>query len=73
MNYIVNKNAQNGTDYHKIHTINCKRRPKEENTIDLKDCMCIMEAKSRAKEYYANVNGCEYCCKEISYKKEKFI
>ncbi len=71
MNYIVNKNAQRGTDYHKIHKIDCKKRPKKENTIDLKECMCPMEAKSRANEYYANVNGCQYCCKEISYKKEK--
>lgn len=31
--------------------------------------MCLVEAKSRAKEYYQNVNGCKYCCKEIFYQK----
>ena len=73
MKYIVNKNPQKHTEYHIIHKINCKKRPREENSIDLKECICVMEAKSRAKEYYANVNGCQYCCKEISYKKEKDI
>lgn len=71
MNYIVNKNAQMGTGYHKIHTTDCKKRPKRENVIDLKECMCPFEAKSRAKEYYNNVNGCKYCCKQLFYKNEE--
>lgn len=70
MNYVLNKIAQTGTGCHKIHTIRCKRRPKEENTINLKECMCPMEAKHRAKQYFSNVNGCKYCCREIFYKIE---
>ena len=35
MEYILNKNAQIDTGYHKIHKINCSRRPKEENIIKL--------------------------------------
>ena len=69
MEYILNKNVQMDTNYHKIHTKNCKKRPSDKNTIDLKECMCPIEAKSRAKEYYSNVSGCKYCCKEIFYKK----
>ncbi len=71
MEYIVNKNTQLSTGYHKIHTKDCKKRPKDENIIDLKECICPIEAKNRAKEYYLNVSGCKYCCKEIFYKKGK--
>lgn len=67
MKYIVNKNVQISTGYHKIHTKNCPKGPKKENVIDLGDCMCPIDAKSRAKEHYANINGCRYCCKEIFY------
>lgn len=67
--YILNKNIQMKLGTHKIHTEECKRRPKKENIIYLKECICSIEAKSRAKEYYQNVNGCKYCCKEIYYKK----
>lgn len=69
MKYILNKNAQFGTGCHKIHTIECTKRPREENTIDLKECICPIEAKIRAKEYYSIVSGCKYCCKQIFYKK----
>ncbi len=69
MDYILNKNPQMNTSYHKIHTQKCAKRPKEENVIQLGNCMCPIEAKSRAKEYYENVNGCKYCCREIFFKK----
>lgn len=68
MRYIVSKKAQNGTGCHKMHTDNCKRRPKDDNIIDLGECMCPIEARNKAKKYYSNVNGCKYCCKEIFYK-----
>ena len=68
MQYIVNKNAQIKTGNHKIHTKTCNKRPKEENVIDLKECICSIEARNRAKEHFASVNGCKYCCKEIFYK-----
>ena len=70
MKYIVSKNAQTGTGNHKIHTIDCAKRPKTENVIDLKECLCPIEAKNRAKEYYKNVNGRKYCCRQIYYKIE---
>ena len=69
MKYIVNKNAQIGTGYHKIHTSDCSQRPKKENAIDLGECVCLIDAKSRAKDYYQQANGCKYCCREIFYKK----
>lgn len=68
MKCLVNKNAQMGTGYHKIHKIGCKKMPKKENIIELDECMCLLEAKSRANEYYAHVSGCKYCCREIFYK-----
>ena len=61
------------TGYHKIHKENCGKRPKEDNIIYLDDCICPIEAKNRAKEYFSNVSGCKYCCKEIFYKYEKGI
>lgn len=68
MKYIVNKNTQIVTGYHKIHTINCPKRPKQENIIDLGECMCLIDAKSRARDFFEHVNGCKCCCKEIFYK-----
>ena len=69
MRYIVNKNAQIGTGYHKIHTKYCSKMPKMENIIDLKECMCPTEARVRAQEYFKEVNGCKYCCKEIYFNR----
>jgi len=69
MRYILNKNAQMGTGHHKIHTRECKKRPNEENIIDLDECFCLMEAKDRAKQYYLNVSECRYCCNKIFCKK----
>ena len=81
MKYLVNKNGQFRTSYHKIHKENCSKKPKKEkkrkekirkeNTIFLGDCMCSLEAKSRAKEYFADVTGCKHCCKEIFFQKQK--
>lgn len=69
MRYIVNKHGQLRSNYHKIHKEDCLKRPKEENRIDLGECMCPLEAKSRAKEYFSSVTGCKYCCKEIFFEK----
>ncbi len=69
MEYVLNKNPQMHSSYHKIHQKNCPRRPKKENIINLGDCFCPYEAKSRAKEHYKMVSGCKYCCKEIDYQK----
>ncbi len=69
--YIVNKRAQNKNGCHKIHINTCKRCPQEDNQIDLGKCMCPIEAKSRAKEYFKVVNGCKYCCNEIFFKKNQ--
>lgn len=71
MKYLVNKNGQFRTSYHKIHKENCSKKPKKENTIFLGDCMCSLEAKSRAKEYFADVTGGKHCCKEIFFQKQK--
>lgn len=65
MNFIMNKNSKLGTDCHKIHLIGCTKKPKEENTIKLGECICPIEAIRRAKEYYKNVKFCKHCCKEL--------
>lgn len=69
MKYLVNRNGQLRTSYHKIHKEDCPLKPKEQNIISLGDCICPLEAKSRAKEYFANVTGCKHCCKEIFFEK----
>ena len=35
MLYVVNKNAQIKSGEHKIHTCECQKRPKSENSIEL--------------------------------------
>lgn len=70
MKYTLSKKGQIGTGCHKIHTVECKWRPSDRNAIDLKECMCPIEAMNKAKKYYSNINGCKYCCKEIYYKIE---
>lgn len=67
--YILSKNTQITTGYHKIHKEECTRRPKEENTIKLGKFPCSVAAQSEARKYYNNVDGCSYCCKEIHLKK----
>ena len=54
--YVVNKRAQNKSGCHKIHTSTCVRAPEKNNQIELGKCMCPIEAKSRAKEYFEVVN-----------------
>lgn len=67
-NYIVNKNAQMKTGEHKIHTADCKRKPKRENTKELGEFEDVVRAKYEATKYYPTVNGCKYCCVEIYLK-----
>lgn len=67
MIYIVNKNAQIENGYHKIHTLECRKKPKKGNTIYLDECICPVIAKDKARKYYSNVVGCKYCCKEIYF------
>lgn len=68
MIYILNKYAPIKTGYHKIHTINCSKKPTIENSINLGECICPIEAKSRAKEYCSKVSGCKYCCRTIYFQ-----
>ncbi len=71
--YILSKNSQVKTDCHKIHRQDCTKKPKKGNYIELGECICPIEAKNRARDYYSNVTGCSYCCKEICSKGEKHI
>ncbi len=68
MLFLVNKNAQIQTGDHKIHTCNCKRKPKKENTIELGDFYEAKVAQCEAKKYFFNVDGCAICCKAIHLK-----
>ncbi len=69
MHYIVNRNAQINSGYHKVHTIDCNIGPRKENVVDLGECMCLVEAQAKAKDLYKHVNTCKYCCKDTSCEK----
>lgn len=66
--YILNKNSQIATGEHKIHTSNCKRKPKEQNTIKIGEYYEPKAALYEAKKYFANVDGCAFCCASIHLK-----
>lgn len=69
MLFIVNKNSQIATGEHKIHKANCKMKPKYKNVIELGDFYQAKVAQCEAQKYFANVDGCKYCCSEIHLKK----
>lgn len=65
MEYVVNKKTKSKEKIYIIHRKNCNKLPKKENCTDLKECMCPLDAKNKAKELYGNVRGCKICCKGI--------
>lgn len=67
--FLVNKNAQISTGYHKIHKSTCSRKPKIKNVIELGDFYDARVAQCEAQKYFSNINGCKYCCEEIYLKK----
>lgn len=58
--YYVNKNVQDNGD-HEVHTTGCAWLPAKENRIYLGDFNSCGPAVTAAKEYYSQVNGCDYC------------
>ncbi len=69
MFYLLNKNVQISTGDHKIHKSNCKMKPKHCNIIELGEFYNSYVAQCEARKYYANIDGCKYCCNEIHLKK----
>ena len=67
--FLLNKNSQISTGEHKIHKKTCSKKPKYANTIELGEFYNAKVAQCEARKYYANINGCKYCCKEIYLKK----
>jgi hypothetical protein len=61
--YYVNKNAQT-TGEHEVHKEGCEWMPLAENRIYLGEFYSCSSALRKAREYYDNVDGCYYCCKE---------
>lgn len=61
--YYVNKIAQN-TGEHEVHRSGCTYLPKEENRIYLGSFNNCADAIKKAKEFYSNVDGCYFCCKD---------
>jgi hypothetical protein len=58
--YYVNKNAQN-TGEHEVHKGDCPVGPLPENSQYLGVFSSCKDAVEKAKEYYANVDGCAVC------------
>lgn len=69
MNFNVNKNAQIKTGDHIVHKSGCTRGPKNSNTKELGNFEDERVAFCEAAKYYASVNGCAYCCKNIHLKR----
>lgn len=69
MFYLLNKNAQIKTGEQMIHKSDCIMKPDYSNTIELGEFYNSKVAQIEAQKYYANVNGCKYCCNEIHLKK----
>lgn len=61
--YYVNDNAQN-TGEHEVHKEGCSYMPIQSNLKYLGDYSNCRDAVRKAKEYYASVDGCYYCCNE---------
>jgi hypothetical protein len=58
--YYVNQNAQSNGD-HEVHKSGCSYMPESENSNYLGDFASCSPAVQKAKEYYAQANGCNYC------------
>ena len=63
----LNKQEQS-TGEHEVHSSECKFLPSAENRQYLGYFSSSKEAIIEAKKYYANVDGCWYCCREIHTK-----
>ena len=59
--YYVNKNAQSGGE-HEVHTTGCPTPPNLENRVSLGEHASCRTAVVKAREIYANVDGCKHCC-----------
>ncbi len=61
-NYCVNKNAQ-PTGEHEVHNLaaGCDHLPDPANRLALGDHATCTTAVGKAKETYANSDGCAYC------------
>lgn len=57
--HYVNKNAQTNGD-HEVHVASCAFFPSD--TVNLGDHATCHTAVAAAKAYYAQSNGCFYCC-----------
>ena len=65
MAYILNKNGTNGN---KIHKKGCIFGPDKANTIELKNCKSLAEAKIMANVYSKNVSVCKHCLEDIPFE-----
>ena len=59
--YYVNRNPQPGGE-HEVHKEGCSRMP--DNPRYLGYFSYCWNAIKKAKDYYTDVDGCYYCCKE---------
>lgn len=61
MTYYVNQNQQSNGD-HEVHKETCSRLPEVHNRIELGEFNNCKDAVKEAKKYFAQSNGCYYCC-----------
>ena len=59
--YYVNMNPQPNGD-HEVHSEDCRWLPAPENRIQLGYFSSCADAVMTARRYYAQVDGCMFCC-----------
>ncbi len=64
--YIVNKNAQEGSGEHEVHDLSfgCPHLPNPENQYSLGNHSDCSVPVAKANMIYPPSNGCFYCCKK---------
>lgn len=65
--YYVNKKPQIGGE-HEVHSSDCIYLPALENRQYLGYFNSCGEAVKEARRFYANVDGCYYCCPQCHTK-----
>jgi hypothetical protein len=61
--YYVNMNSQPNRD-HEVHTTDCSFMPDSDNRIYLGDFASCQPAIAKARQYFAQSNGCYFCARQ---------
>lgn len=60
--YVDRKPQRNGD--HVVHDMDCRQMPDSYNRFFLGTFFSCHTAVAEAKQYFSQINGCPYCCRE---------